>query len=869
MSSVNETEAAIARFSKKMTIGVLAPSVSDSRIHAVWLGLCTVAREYDISLLLFAAGMVHRDGVGSAIMSRHLGKLLDEQVLDGLITMQFWQSKTWFESYCRNVLSLPIVTIGRLFEGYSGVHSDTYAGVRSMVSHLVQDHGLRKFVFLEGMQGNDTHETRFRAFRDELEEHGILFPAEMLISYEAAKPTNGPGTEHVHRGTIAISHMIDVMGLVPGKDFDAVISISDLAALGVIQELQQRGYRVPLDVAVAGAENMDEGRSFLPPLSTVGIPWEDMGKQALRIMREQVRGAHKTQHVLLPSQVIFRRSCACLPEEINELGEQFQSVLPLFQERQIDVRERFISELELFDPSFAGGSGSWAGVLYDAFLQDVAGKNMTLAGASTFLPLFESMLMVRMRVYHEVDKVQSTVSFMRYLMNEILSTEALQLQRSETLWHKARMLIAAIANQSLLRQKSEQERVLASVQTIGQQLLNSSDIERLMAILCKELPGLGIKSAYLSLYVDNSDMAGQARLIMAYDTTGPITLPTGGLTFSATHVLPLQIRKPLSAVEMIIEPLYFSDTQLGIAVLEAGATTPHIYELLRGVISSALQGILLLQRLNRRSRELENVNAALRESVNSIVNYQGRLLESEQKAVIGSLILAITDDMKLSLEESIRGVARLDDQSNLFMDSLKVQTCSLEDVERFSRFSRNQLKDISVHLTKVETLTDSFRRMAGNQEQEHVQDFSLKSCLDDVHNSLMPRIRKTSHRLMVDCPEDLEIHGMPGAYEQIFTNLIAHSLDFSLQDVTHGTMIIAVSHEAAQLKISYVDNGTATSANVFSTGIDDGQWLQGCPDIDTTGLMIVHSLVTKTLGGTIKQECRPGHGNRHIISIPV
>ena len=42
--------------------------------------------------------------------------------------------------------------------------------------------------------------------------------------------------------------------------------------------------------------------------------------------------------------------------------------------------------------------------------------------------------------------------------------------------------------------------------------------------------------------------------------------------------------------------------------------------------------------------------------------------------------------------------------------------------------------------------------------------------------SLRPQLRKTGHRITVECPKNLEIDGYPGALSQLLTNFLLNSL---------------------------------------------------------------------------------------------
>lgn len=63
-----------------------------------------------------------------------------------------------------------------------------------------------------------------------------------------------------------------------GLDATAIVCVNDFMALGVLHELREMGIRVPDDVSVTGFDNIKLGEVACPPLTTVHIPRERIGR---------------------------------------------------------------------------------------------------------------------------------------------------------------------------------------------------------------------------------------------------------------------------------------------------------------------------------------------------------------------------------------------------------------------------------------------------------------------------------------------------------------------------------------------------------------------------------------------------------------
>lgn len=69
----------------------------------------------------------------------------------------------------------------------------------------------------------------------------------------------------------------------------ALIAQNDETAVGIIDTLQSAGIRVPDDVSVVGFDGLDVAEYFRPKLTTIGIPLEEIGAQAARLLLRQIR----------------------------------------------------------------------------------------------------------------------------------------------------------------------------------------------------------------------------------------------------------------------------------------------------------------------------------------------------------------------------------------------------------------------------------------------------------------------------------------------------------------------------------------------------------------------------------------------------
>ncbi len=97
----------------------------------------------------------------------------------------------------------------------------------------------------------------------------------------------------------------------------AVLCWNDRAALGLLALLGERGLNVPEDVSVVGFDD-DEAAVALPPLSTIGQEYHEVGAMATRLALRVIEGRLSTTEaretvVQVPSHFVARRSTGPAP----------------------------------------------------------------------------------------------------------------------------------------------------------------------------------------------------------------------------------------------------------------------------------------------------------------------------------------------------------------------------------------------------------------------------------------------------------------------------------------------------------------------------------------------------------------------------
>jgi LacI family transcriptional regulator len=192
---------------------------------------------------------------------------------------------------------IPFVLVGRHpGAAVSFVDVDSRAAARDAVGHLL-GHGRRRIAMICGPPNLIAAIDRHAGYVTALQEAAV--PPE---------PSRVVFTDFTQRGGYSA-----MRGLLERNHHpDAVFAASDALAFGAMSAIQERGLRIPDDVAVMGFDGLAEGADSQPPLSTVTQPVGDLGREAVRALLaliEQPEGAPRQR--FLPTRLTPRRSCGC------------------------------------------------------------------------------------------------------------------------------------------------------------------------------------------------------------------------------------------------------------------------------------------------------------------------------------------------------------------------------------------------------------------------------------------------------------------------------------------------------------------------------------------------------------------------------
>jgi GAF domain-containing protein/DNA-binding LacI/PurR family transcriptional regulator len=581
--SVQSAREGVSMKESRPTIALLIHSISDPYGTRLWIEAMDAAMKAGANLICFPGWSIH-DQRGFNAKANVIYDLMNKEVVDGIIisgTLANTVDKAGLQSFCEQYRFLPMVSIAVKLEGIPSVLVENRGGMLELVTHLIEVDGIRKLAFVSGPEGNEEARARKQGFMDALGEHG-LEPIFVTPPYE---------WDDVY-GVTAVNALLNEQGLKLGKDKDiqAVVTGNDNVAFGALSELRKHGIRVPEDVVVTGFDDQERSRYLTPPLTTVFQPIDQQAREAVRIVLSQLRGERVDDEVILGTRLVVRQSCGCLHPVIKQRKAEIVT-RPEGTIRIALAASREIVQLEL-EGILTGTSDKVPKGLVDklvaAFYSELEENH-----PGDFLATLDEVLRELSLVDCNASVWQKALAVMREQILPCVGDDSI-LFRAEDLWQYAHMMIGESMQRAQAYHRMEVEKRAAVLDGISQELISTSDEGELMNTLAEELPKLDIRNCFVSRYENPAMPSGCCENILTYKEGRRVEVEKDQRCFPGWQLAPSGMLPQDRSYSLVIEPLYFRENQIGIAVFETGPRDGTIYETLRGQLSSALWGSRLV-----------------------------------------------------------------------------------------------------------------------------------------------------------------------------------------------------------------------------------------------------------------------------------
>ncbi len=285
-------------------------------------------------------------------------------------------------------------------------------------------------------------------------------------------------------------------------------------------------------------------------------------------------------------------------------------------------------------------------------------------------------------------------------------------------------------------------------------------------------------------------------------------------------------------------------------------------------VTKAFERAELIREKHQYEKDLEAANGQLRISLETLERTRDQLVQSEKMAALGELVAGVAHEINTPVGVGVTAASFLDGKTNEFKKSYATGELKRSELENYLQIVEEVSNSILINMERAAELISSFKQVAVDQSSESRRQFNLKEYIDEILLSLGPRYKKTEHTIDVVCESDIELNSFPGAFSQIFNNLIMNSLIHGFQRIEKGAITVNISRQGKDILFVYRDNGRGMSAEEKEKVFDPFYTTMRGKGGTGLGMSIVFNLMTQTLKGHIECESSPGKGVVFTMRFP-
>ena len=296
---------------RRKRIAVLMASIECEYQQHFASGLAEASAGYGIDICIFNS-MGHMD---VALSTSETGEsriydLPDLQAFDGIISMPATMGS---DATLRKIFEVmnqlkgkPHISIDVKQENAVTIQFNDKNSVEELTEHMISRHGARRIMYVSGPINSKVAMDRMEACRAVMKRHGLAMEDKLVFDGQWTRMG----------GRQAAEKLLELKESLP----DAIMCGNDDMALGVIEALNEHGFRVPRDVAVTGFDASRE--AVMRGVTTIRRPIDRTAQKAIEILNRWIDGDKPAEEVVHMNTIpVYGDSCGCMKnqEHLNDM----------------------------------------------------------------------------------------------------------------------------------------------------------------------------------------------------------------------------------------------------------------------------------------------------------------------------------------------------------------------------------------------------------------------------------------------------------------------------------------------------------------------------------------------------------------------
>lgn len=314
-------------------IAVLLSEVCEVYQTLLLKGIKKKAAEYGYNTAVFASFFARQfDSSLNEQGENNIFKLINYNAFDGFVVVPNAMSEALMKDLevILKEIKKPVVYIDMESDIFYSVCADDYNSVKTIVNHLIKEHGFTRINCITGFPGFNISEARLRGYKDALTENNIELEEDRYTYGDFWKIEPVKFVEHIFSCGLELPQ--------------AIVCANDTMAIATCDALTERGLKVPDDIAVTGFDRIVDGRVFHPQISSAEPALENIGAKSVEVIIEALLGNNPEKIQLVEGNFFPTESCGC-PFLIKEKENNDIDTL----HKYVDLSQYFVNSLYMYE----------------------------------------------------------------------------------------------------------------------------------------------------------------------------------------------------------------------------------------------------------------------------------------------------------------------------------------------------------------------------------------------------------------------------------------------------------------------------------------------------------------------------------------
>lgn len=281
-------------------IAILGGEIEGRRQSRFVTGFLKKARTENMDVCVFSMIRMYQDTQIREAGEVNIFKLFNPVDFDGVVILK---DSIQTSGVCRDiearleeVYNGPVLVIDRESDSFPSVFQDDYHGMAALMTHMIEVHGYRDIAYISGKRWHPHAVKRLQAYCDTMKRFGLPVRDDRIFH----------GDFWYTCGEQALREFTQDDNKLP----EACVCANDEMAIGFCEALEQRGYSVPEDIAVAGFDSSEEGLTGPRTLTSTVFPDEESGIYAAGYIKDMLDNMKGSDFLEKP-RLLIGETCGC------------------------------------------------------------------------------------------------------------------------------------------------------------------------------------------------------------------------------------------------------------------------------------------------------------------------------------------------------------------------------------------------------------------------------------------------------------------------------------------------------------------------------------------------------------------------------